>query len=139
MPIKLQEVKVYAPSGHDNTIRCEQKKWGMEYIYPTEYGYTAKVMKILPGSRCSTHFHRSKSESFLLIEGQLNITFYNQDGSKREIVLFKPLDAVVLPYCTPHTFSVPASQEYPTIFIEASTTDSPGDSYRLDKSQGPGE
>lgn len=139
MSIHLHEVEIYAPAGHEDTIKCEQKKWGMEYIYPTEFGYTAKVMKVLPGSRCSTHLHRSKSESFLLIEGQLNVTFYEQDGTKREVILINPLDAVVLPYCTPHTFSVPIDQKHPTIFIEASTTDSPGDSYRLDKSQGPGE
>lgn len=114
-----------------------KKKWGTEYQIPGE-GYCVKIMEVLPGGACSLHFHGDKSESFILVEGQMNVTFYTPEGEKYEGI-YSPYSVIVLPKNTPHTFSVPADQKTPSIFVEASTPDNPLDSYRLIKSKSPSE
>lgn len=118
-----------------HSCRTIAKQWGTEYII-TNHTYCMKAMKVLPGAQCSLHFHREKEETFLLVRGNLTVTYYKPNGLKVTLEL-KPSDSVSIPRCMPHTFSVPKDQEEPSIFIEASTPDDPSDSYRLNKSQGP--
>lgn len=117
---------------HKETITIE-KNWGKEYILPCE-GYTTKIMEVSPGFRCSLHFHRIKNETFILVQGHLYVEFYEPDSTRHERLFTEPLSTLVLPAGTPHTFSVPGNQKYPTIFIESSTVDDPNDNYRLTKS-----
>lgn len=110
-----------------------EKEWGWEYIIPGD-GYTTKIMEIKPGFKCSLHFHRNKSETFVLVQGVLNVEYYEPDSRKHIKKLTQPMSAVVLPRCIPHIFCVPKNQEFNTIFIESSTLDDKNDNYRLSKS-----
>lgn len=110
-----------------------EKEWGWEYIIPGD-GYTTKIMEIKPGFKCSLHFHRNKSETFTLVQGILNVEYYEPDSTKHIKRLTQPMSSVVLPKCTPHIFCTPKNQEFNTIFIESSTIDDKDDNYRLTKS-----
>ena len=131
MPIDITKAELVGLAG--DQVAVIQKDWGREHILPSN-GYTTKIMRVVPGGRCSLHFHRNKNETFILIEGQLHVEFYEPNSTKHSCWLTEPLSAVVLPACTPHTFSVPKDQEGPSTFIESSTEDDPHDSYRLTKS-----
>lgn len=133
MTIKLGDAYCLCPLS-PKTEQVIQKVWGAEYILPCE-GYTTKIMEAKPGFQSSLHFHGKKSETFILVQGQLDIELYEPDGTKHTAAMSSPLDSAVLPACTPHTFSVPESQEFNTIFIESSTVDDPADSYRITKSK----
>ena len=132
----LQESKwtpaVYGPI--QNKIIVVEKKWGAEYILPDQKGYTTKFMSVAPGGTCSVHFHKHKNETFVLLRGKLLATYFTQEGDKIEVLLENPLDSLVLPNCTPHTFKIPSDQEEDTWFLESSTFDDPEDSYRLTRS-----
>jgi mannose-6-phosphate isomerase-like protein (cupin superfamily) len=125
--------KLFGPIDDKEMIVIE-KKWGKEYIIPGQDGYTTKFMSVAPGGTCSVHFHKFKNETFVLLRGKLLATYFTQDGNKVETLLSNPLDSLVLPNCTPHTFKIPADQEEDTWFLESSTTDHPNDSYRLTRS-----
>jgi mannose-6-phosphate isomerase-like protein (cupin superfamily) len=124
--------KVFGPV--QGEIKVIEKKWGKEFILPDQDGYTTKFMSVQPGGTCSVHFHKFKNETFVLLKGQLLATYFTQEGEKVEVLLSNPLDSLVLPNCTPHTFKIPSDQEGETWFLESSTVDCPEDSYRLTRS-----
>ena len=137
MPINILNADIIGIINNQDArtvVKEVKKEWGCEYILPGE-GYTTKIMEVKPGFKCSLHFHRKKNETFVLIQGHLHVEFYEPDSTKHEGLLTEPLSSLILPSCTPHTFSVPKDQEYPSIFIESSTEDDRGDNYRLTKSQ----
>ena len=125
---------ILTEDGIEGQVEVVEKKWGKEYILPNQVDYTTKFMEVKPGSMCSLHFHKWKNETFVLIKGELIATYFTRDGEKRVERLTRPFDSLILPNCTPHTFSVPPGQEFNTIFIESSTTDNPEDSYRVSRS-----
>lgn len=132
MPIDIFNTKILGPSFLINP-KIVEKVWGTEYILPTQ-DYTVKYMSVKPGAGCSMHMHAKKQETFTLIEGILNITYYTKIGDLISDCLESSLDSLVLPCCTIHSFSVPVEQKFNTIFIESSTVDDPEDSYRMSKS-----
>lgn len=119
----------------ENINEYVPKKWGAEYII-CRAPHAAKVMVLNPGCQCSLHFHGVKSETFILIQGELELTLCKQDGTQIMDILKEPFSSVTIAPLVPHTFKTPDNQEHPTIFIEASTTDSPNDSYRIYPSRG---
>jgi mannose-6-phosphate isomerase-like protein (cupin superfamily) len=133
--IDINTIKIIGPlSSIINQGKFVEKIWGTEVILPGD-GYTTKIMIVKPGYVCSVHFHRIKKESFLLISGVLDIKYWTQDGIEYSDKLINQFDSLILPNCTPHTFSVPKDQKEPTIFIESSTEDNPNDSYRFTQSK----
>lgn len=134
MPIDIFKADVVGLiSSIENQGKTVSKEWGREIILPGD-GYTTKIMEVKPGFQCSIHFHQKKNETFVLIEGSLDVAFWEPDSTKHSMRLDNPLSALVLPACTPHTFSVPKDQGFNSIFLESSTPDDPSDSYRLTRS-----
>lgn len=138
MPIDMSKAVVFKPIPYWVPEQTIEKEWGWEYILPSRpvhgNNYTTKIMEVKPGFKCSLHIHRLKNESFVLVQGAMEVELYAPDSTKHTTVLAEPMSSVVVPLCTPHTFSVPADQEFNTIFIESSTEDDPEDSYRLTRS-----
>jgi mannose-6-phosphate isomerase-like protein (cupin superfamily) len=136
MTIDIEEAHIYGP-GLPDIKNCDkrEKVWGWEFILPTGEDYTTKYMVVKPGGEVSVHFHRDKGETFVLVQGILDVVYFTQYGDRVTERLERPLDALVLPRCTPHTFSVPVGAEGHTVFIESSTKDRPSDSYRLSRSK----
>lgn len=134
MSINMKNAKIVGViPNKTEQVKVIEKEWGKEYIVPGE-GYTTKIMEVKPGFKCSLHFHRIKGETFILVQGQLNVEYYEPDSTKHIKQLKAPMSTVVLPPCTPHIFCTPKDQKFNTIFIESSTVDTPEDNYRLSKS-----
>ena len=136
MSININNSQIVCPhklTDSVNNRKVVTKQWGIEFILPG-HGYTTKIMQIKPGFKSSLHFHQHKNETFVLVQGQLNVEFYEPDSEKRSYELIEPLSCLILPACTPHSFSVPKTQEGPSIFIESSTVDDADDNYRLTRS-----
>jgi hypothetical protein len=106
------------------------KEWGEEHII-CRHPHACKVMILKPGYQVSLHWHRKKSETFVLIKGQLIIEMITREGKTYTHHLTEAYSSVTLLPNTPHTFYCPDGQLKPTIFMEASTRDSPDDSYRV--------
>jgi mannose-6-phosphate isomerase-like protein (cupin superfamily) len=115
----------------------KDKAWGAEYIISSQ-PHACKIMKVLPGGECSLHWHAIKSETFMLIEGVLEVTVVDPStGVEYVLILDKIYDSITIPPNVPHTFRVGNNSQEPAIFIEASTEDHPDDSYRIYPSRGP--
>ncbi|MHA2065164.1 MAG: cupin domain-containing protein [Candidatus Thorarchaeota archaeon] len=110
-------------------IEISYKVWGTEYIIGRR-PYATKVMVLEPGLQVSTHLHRDKQETFVLISGQMIVEILDPAGTKSIIRLVESFSSITLKPMTPHTFYVPDGQG-PAVFIESSTEDHPDDSYRL--------
>ena len=124
-------------SKNDALPRFVPKAWGHEQILVSGPLYTLKRLTILPGFRCSLHYHKLKSETFLVVSGTLRLELQQVTpegvalGPLRPEVLW-PGQQYTLAPCTAHRF-YPATHE-PCVFLEVSTEDLATDSYRLEPS-----
>jgi mannose-6-phosphate isomerase-like protein (cupin superfamily) len=117
-------------------ILYADKKWGSELII-CRSPHACKVMVLEPDTQVSMHWHEEKSETFVLIEGEMIVeTIILESGHKDKIILNNKFDSITLPPRVPHTFYCPVGQEEPTVFIEASSEDRSYDNYRIFPSQG---
>lgn len=54
------------------------KKWGTErWLVNEPGGYCVKEMTLLPGWRCSLHFHNVKDETFYVVQGTVMLLVDN--------------------------------------------------------------
>lgn len=123
------------------TGKIVEKLWGREEIF--ENGrYCLKRLVVEPGNACSIHFHKKKSETFLVVSQCLALQLFEfkkgKKGSKNvnDINLFcvyclEPGRAITIAPFQPHRFWSMARQGDQTAFIEASTHDDPSDSIRI--------
>jgi len=133
-----------------------KKLWGKELIYKNDKDYCVKLLFVDQGKCCSIHLHENKTESFMAHSGRVLLEIWDQlsenfkDKELCEVCSKKPSKRIVLtPYhefqthtCsfitilprTPHRFY--GLNDCDNSFFEASTEDSPDDSYRALKSMG---
>ena len=84
-------------------LEVVKKEWGKELII-CRAPHACKIMTIKPGYQVSLHWHKDKSETFVLVSGALAVEICLADGTKKGIVLRDPLSSITLPAMTPHTF-----------------------------------
>jgi D-lyxose ketol-isomerase len=127
------------------------KKWGREVLIASneEAGYTGKLLTVLPGGSkrqycCSIHYHRIKTETFYIDQGELWLELFEVRmpagfteisnllprhlGASR-VYRLGPGEAIEITTFLPHRFW--AASKVPVQFYEFSTFDTPEDSYRL--------
>ena len=105
-----------------------QKGWGCEKIVHNADGYCGKILCFGKGKRCSYHFHRLKTETFLCHKGKIQLRYGGSDdlADSQRIVL-----------CEGDTFHVPVGLRHQmealedSELFEFSTTDFPEDSIRV--------
>lgn len=112
-------------------IETVSKVWGSEEIIFNK-SHCVKKMTLKPKYQVSMHWHSCKEETFILISGKLIIETINTKTGKIDVtMLTDTLESFTLGTNVPHTFYCPTNQHTDTVFIEASTTDSKDDSYRI--------
>ena len=121
----------------DGLPRYVPKAWGFEEILVAHPLYTLKRLTVLPGFRCSLHYHRLKVETFLVVSGtlRLEIQSVTPEGEPLEKLrpeVLRPGQQFTLETCIAHRFY--AATHEPCVFLEVSTQDIAEDSYRLDTS-----
>lgn len=130
--------------------RYVPKTWGHEQhiVNLREQNYCGKILQIVPGHRCSIHFHVKKHETFFLLEGRLRVEIWiipcimhkraarDPKGLARNGVYHDPSerldltpgDTLILPPFQAHRFEAIGGIAK---FIEFSNYDDPKDSYRI--------
>lgn len=115
-----------------------KKVWGSEFHIHNSERYCCKAMRVIPGGKCSIHWHKRKKETFTLCQGYLIVQITTiRDGKTQEYHLTKPGESITIEPETPHTFYLPDGADSPTWFVESSSQDFADDSYRLTQSTGP--
>ena len=120
------------------------KGWGHELWIINTDKYCGKQLTVLPGKRCSLHYHEIKDEVFYVIDGELCVEYCPNEKLLKDILLdpstmglfsrtvvLKKGDSLRIQPRMPHSFT--SNTNHPCTFIEFSTHHSDEDSYRIVK------
>lgn len=107
-----------------------RKTWGYEAIHVNTLKYCMKTLHIIPGLSTSMHYHRDKTETLYVAKGSLRIEYFIDDPQNANIIsLNEGMSFTVIPNLKHRLINDYSSE---TIIVEASTFDSPRDSYRME-------
>ena len=101
--------------------------WGYELWIENNEKYCNKLLMLNKGFESSWHYHERKDETFIILEGQVSLTYANSPNASPQAIVLNPGDKFRLKPRVVHTFKslVPKS-----IVMEVSTTDD-GDNVKL--------
>jgi len=106
------------------------KGWGREVQIVNKNEYAGKLLVYdKAGSISSMHFHLEKSESFYVLSGQFNLSYYDLENATLLGKTLNAGDVVDIPAGNPHQLLC----VQPGTVIEFSTTDYSFDNYRIGK------
>lgn len=98
IPIKDVVPKtVYKPK-----VEFVTKKWGYEKIIHNDEHYCGKILHFNKNSKCSSHLHLIKRESFYIISGRFIIKSINTDNADEIITHLNQGDSLTIPIGVPH-------------------------------------
>lgn len=107
------------------------KTWGYEQILVNNDRYCAKLLHIHPGYECSLHYHDIKKETFICIEGSVEIDL-EVGGLIRQQSLYLGQQLTINPG-TPHRFRT-LNEEF-AVLLEVSSSHNDDDVVRLQESR----
>lgn len=111
-------------------MKTVKKAWGEEWwIVNTDY--CGKILTVLPGHKCSLHFHKDKKETFYVLEGELELELLDLKTASISYRKLKTGESLTLEPLTPHSFK---TSKMSCKFIEFSTHHDDSDSYRITRS-----
>ena len=104
------------PSKRSNNT-ATPKGWGEELIIHANENYCVKILTLHRGGECSLHFHTEKEESFLVLEGKVEVElFFNLE---RSIVTLEEGESLDIPPFMAHRFKAVVDSK----LLEASNQD----------------
>ena len=105
------------------------KGWGHEIILESNDTYCMKELHFYEaGHKSSMHFHKNKTETWLVVEGSVEVELMDMtDATTRKVIISKG-GTLHLDPMTPHQVTC---LEKNTVIIEASSKDTIEDNYRI--------
>lgn len=97
-------------------VELGPKLWGTETLIASTEQYIGKVLRMRAGESGPFQYHETKDETFHLIAGIARVTYKDEDGETRTVMMY-PGESYHVPPGAPHKVS--AINE--CIFFEAST------------------
>jgi cupin fold WbuC family metalloprotein len=117
----------------ENKIKIKIKKWGEEHWFVNNKNYCSKYLYIKKDHRCSKHYHKIKTETFIAIKGEVILNIYDKKGEKvKKRYLMTENKSINIPKNTIHEF---IGIKKDNIMLEVSTKHYEKDSYRLNTSK----
>lgn len=105
------------------------KTWGHEQIFTNGPFYAAKALVLNPKSFCSWHMHKSKIETFILMEGNAILQYgWEEDVEHASSIEMEKGHAYLIERGMKHRV---ISNANGAKILEVSTTDYPDDSFRF--------
>lgn len=111
----------------ENAEKIVDKLWGKEF-WLTNQEYCAKILSLDPGYQCSLHFHRQKKETFLCLEGVVQL----EVRSPEDLVYLHPGTKYTIEQGRAHRFQAFGG---PALILEISTHHEDSDTVRITESQ----
>lgn len=105
-----------------------KKGWGSE-TWIVNNNYCGKILKFNRGAEFSTHFHVEKEETFYVLDGVIEFTYFDLDCGEEITRQFIEGDVINIPKCQPHRVKAISK----STIIEISTHHEDSDSYRIKK------
>lgn len=108
-------------------IKHVDKKWGSESWLVNEPLYCCKILTVIPGWQCSLHYHKNKTESFVVRDyGTLFVEIGDEDDSQITKLNIHSEPFTIMPGEKHRFWSGPDGVQ----FLEVSTHHEESDSYR---------
>lgn len=105
------------------------KGWGHELILESNEQYCFKELHFYSkGHKSSMHFHKNKTETWLILEGAVQVEIMDMSDSSTKKVVVTKGGTLHLEPMTPHQVE---ALEDETVILEASSKDTPEDNYRI--------
>jgi len=106
-----------------------KKGWGHELIHESNDQYCMKELHFYKkGHVSSMHFHKNKTETWVIKQGSVKIEFMDMLDSSTNVVIMNATDVTTIQPMTPHQVTC---LEDDTIIMEASSKDEETDNYRI--------
>ena len=105
------------------------KGWGNEIWIINNDKYCGKLLKFNKGAMFSDHYHIIKDETWYVLEGKLELRYYNLANADKIVAELGPGNVVHIPPNTPHQLIANEA----SVIIEVSTPHDEADSYRIGK------
>lgn len=114
-----------------------KKLWGCERWLHNTNQYCMKVLELLPEYQSSLHYHKNKTETFLVVSGKVRLEIMqgfkvSPDGAHIRTMYLRPYQHHTLAPYTPHRFTAVGG---PAVIVEASTYHDDEDVFRLEESR----
>lgn len=94
--------------------------WGYELWIENNEKYCSKLLVLNKGFESSWHYHERKDETFVVLEGQVSLTYANESGIPAQTIILNKGDKFRLKPKVVHTFT---SLDEKSTVMEISTTD----------------
>ena len=105
-----------------------EKGWGREIVFANNNEYCGKILEIKQGGEFSMHYHIDKRETFYLLEGSVEVRYFDLETAKKLSYYVQDVGSVVdIPRCCPHQIHALVNSK----IIEVSTHHKDSDSYRI--------
>ena len=101
--------------------------WGYELWVENNEKYCSKLLILNKGFESSWHYHERKDETFVILEGEVSLTYANGLNASAQTIILKEGDKFRLKPGVVHTFK---SLTLKSTVMEISTTDD-GDNVKL--------
>lgn len=126
-------MKIYVPGlieAESQVVKRVEKGWGWEdWIHNSDY--CGKILHFFAEKQCSFHYHKLKTETFLISKGQIYLLYgWEHDISKAAIRILHTGEAFHVPPGLVHRMRGHKSDAE---IIEFSTHHEDSDSYRVNK------
>jgi mannose-6-phosphate isomerase len=107
-----------------------EKTWGKEYWIDNQPEYCLKYLEVIPGQMCSLHYHPIKTETHIILTGEIFLELGGTEHPQHVILEMKKGDRHKIYAKTPHRFW---SGPQGGLILEISTSHSEVDVVRLIK------
>ena len=106
-----------------------QKGWGHELIHESNDQYCMKELHFYKeGHKSSMHFHKNKTETWVIMEGKIQIEFMDMSDSSTHVTIMEKGYVITIPPMKPHQVTC---LEDNTVVMESSSKDESSDNYRI--------
>jgi quercetin dioxygenase-like cupin family protein len=105
------------------------KGWGEELWVASNDKYCGKILRFAKGKKMSRHSHDIKSESWLVTQGKLKMTWFDLSNADEKERILVSMDVVHIPRGNPHQLEALEDSEV----FEVSDADRSWDNYRIGK------
>lgn len=117
-------------TGYLNDISVVNKSWGYERIFINTDFYCTKELVVLKNCSTSKHYHKTKHETFYIVEGVANITTYDYKGNILSVNTLNERQSFCIEPQTVHSIEN-ISFDKLLIILETSTIDKKEDNIRI--------
>ncbi|MFA6502903.1 MAG: cupin domain-containing protein [Candidatus Paceibacterota bacterium] len=116
----MADIQILKPELHP-------KGWGEETWIINTDKYCGKLLTFNKEASFSDHFHVNKDETWYVLEGKLELRYYNLANAEKKTAVLTKGDVVHIPPTKPHQLRALEA----SVIIEVSTPHDEADSYRI--------